>query len=63
MSRKGKSVAADSRSVFGRRGREDVEGRWKRGLTVGKLKGNSWNDGKILKLNCGNGCTTLYKVF
>lgn len=45
--------------MVGRRGegRKKVGGRWDWGLTAGRLKGNSWDDEKLLKMNCGNGGT------
>ena len=52
MCRKGKSAETESRSI-GCLGRGV-------GLTARGHKGSLWDDGNILKLDCGNGCT-LYK--
>ena len=30
------------------------------GLTGNGHKGNFWSDGKVLKLDCGGGCTAVY---
>lgn len=32
---------------------------WERGLTASGHEESLWGDASILKLDCGNGCTTL----
>lgn len=34
-------------------------GEWEQGFTINGPKGSLWGDGNILKLDCGNGGTTL----
>lgn len=42
-----------------RGGKEEVGGRWSgTDCRQAQPKGNSWDNGKVLKLNCGNGGTT-----
>lgn len=53
MSRKDKSIETESRFAvaFGRG--------WKQGVTANGHEASFWNDGNVLKLDCGDGCTTL----
>ena len=52
--RKGKSIETESRFV--------VTGTWwwEQRVTADGHKGPFGNDGNVLKLDCGNGCLTLY---
>ena len=50
MSRKDKSIETESRFVvaFGRG--------WKQGVTANGHEASFWNDGNVLKLDCGGDC-------